>query len=74
MAAVYFLGTGITVITLLGAESYVQSLFYGGALIIAVILSQLSHQRASTTKWEIASQFRRILGSKENKVLRATEK
>lgn len=39
LVAVYFLGTGITGLELLGASSYIQDLFYGGALIIAVILS-----------------------------------
>jgi len=50
VVAVYFLGTGITAITLLGAESYVQSLFYGGALIVAVILSQLSRGNRSIAR------------------------
>lgn len=40
--AVYFLVTGITGLQLLGAASYVQQLFYGGALVVAVILSQLA--------------------------------
>jgi ribose transport system permease protein len=39
--AVYFLVTGITGLTFLGAGSYVQELFYGGALVVAVTLSQL---------------------------------
>lgn len=39
--AVYFLVTGITGFQLLGVSSFVQNLFYGGALIIAVLLSQL---------------------------------
>jgi ribose transport system permease protein len=38
--AVYFLVTGVTGLQLLGADSYVQQLFYGGALILAVALSQ----------------------------------
>jgi hypothetical protein len=33
--AVYFLATGITGLQLLGAESFVQQLSYGGALVIA---------------------------------------
>lgn len=45
--AVYFLITGITGLTLLGAETYVQSLFYGGALVIAVALSQLAKRRSA---------------------------
>lgn len=45
LAAVYFLVTGITGFQLLGAQSYVQDLFYGGALVIAVALSQLARGR-----------------------------
>jgi ribose transport system permease protein len=40
--ATYFLATGINGLQLMGAQGYVQQLFYGGALIIAVALSQLS--------------------------------
>jgi len=43
--AVYFLVTGITGLTMLGADTYVQNLFYGGALVIAVSLSQLVRNR-----------------------------
>ena len=45
VVAVYFLVTGITGFQLLGAQSYVQSLFYGGALVIAVALSQIARRR-----------------------------
>jgi ribose transport system permease protein len=45
VVAVYFLISGITGLQLLGAESYVQQLFYGGALVIAVTLSQLTNRR-----------------------------
>lgn len=38
--AVYFLVTGITALQLLGAKTFVQYLFYGIALILAVALSQ----------------------------------
>jgi ribose transport system permease protein len=41
----YFLVTGITGFTLLGYGSYVQDMFYGGALVIAVALSQLARKR-----------------------------
>jgi ribose transport system permease protein len=43
--SVYFLVTGITGLTMLGAQAYVQNLFYGGALVIAVSLSQLVRNR-----------------------------
>ena len=42
--AVYFLVTGITGLQLMGAQQYVQQLFYGGALVIAV-LSKLVRAR-----------------------------
>jgi ribose transport system permease protein len=47
--AVYFLITGITGLTMLGAPAYVQSLFYGGALVVAVSLSQLVRNRQPQT-------------------------
>jgi ribose transport system permease protein len=39
--AVYFLVTGITGLQLLGAQNYVQQIFYGAALLIAVTVSIL---------------------------------
>jgi len=45
IVAVYFLVTGITGLQLLGAQSYVQNLFYGGAVVLAVALSQLARRR-----------------------------
>lgn len=42
LVAVYFLVTGVTGLQLLGVESFVQQLFYGGALIAAVALSRLT--------------------------------
>ena len=50
IVAVYFLVTGITGLQLLGAESYVQDLFYGAALIVAVALSQLSRRRSISSR------------------------
>lgn len=41
LVAVYFLVTGITGLQLLGASSFVQDLFYGGALLAGVGASQL---------------------------------
>jgi ribose transport system permease protein len=43
--AVYFLVTGITGLSILGISTFVQDLFYGGALVIAVCLSQLVRGR-----------------------------
>lgn len=45
LAAVYFLTTGITGLTMLGIQTYVQNLFYGGALVVAVTLSQIAAKR-----------------------------
>jgi ribose transport system permease protein len=43
--AVYFLETGIAGLQLVGVESFVQNLFYGGALVAAVGLSQSARRR-----------------------------
>ena len=50
LIAVYFLVTGINGLQLLGVQSYVQQLFYGGALVLAVALSQLSRPPADGQK------------------------
>jgi ribose transport system permease protein len=43
--AMYFLATGITGLVTLGAQSFVQDLFYGGALIFAVAVAQILRGR-----------------------------
>lgn len=45
VVAVYFIVIGITGLTMLGIQSFVQNLFYGGALVLAVALSQLARKR-----------------------------
>lgn len=45
MIGVYVLTTGILGLTILGIPSFVQSLFYGGGLVLAVVLSQLVRRR-----------------------------
>jgi ribose transport system permease protein len=45
--AVYFLVTGITGLQLLGVQSFVQQLFYGAALILAVALSRITRDRST---------------------------
>ena len=52
-AAVYFLVTGIYGLSLMGIQVFVQNLFYGGALIIAVALSILV-RRSETREPDIA--------------------
>lgn len=39
--AVFFLSTGVAGLQLMGVQDYVQQLFYGGALVIAVTISQI---------------------------------
>jgi ribose transport system permease protein len=46
VVAVYFLVTGITGLTILGAQSWVQDVFYGTALVLAVALSTYSRRRS----------------------------
>lgn len=43
--AVYLLVSGITGLTMLGIDTFVQNLFYGGALVLAVAASQLVRKR-----------------------------
>jgi ribose transport system permease protein len=43
--AVFFLVTGITGLSFLGIDRFVQNIFNGGALILAVALSQLVRGR-----------------------------
>jgi ribose transport system permease protein len=43
--AVYFLVTGITGLALFGIQSWVQDMFYGGALVLAVTFSQIARRR-----------------------------
>ncbi len=44
--AVYFLSTGIAGLELLGAQSYIQQLFYGAALVLAVSISAIGKRKA----------------------------
>lgn len=43
--AVYFLVTGITGLQLLGFSGWIEQVFYGGSLIVAVILSRFAGER-----------------------------
>lgn len=43
--AVYFLVTGITGLELLGISSWVQNVFYGGSLVIAIGLARIAARR-----------------------------
>jgi ribose transport system permease protein len=46
--AVYFLVTGITGLQLLGVQNFVQNLFYGAALVIAVALPRIFNRRRAS--------------------------
>jgi ribose transport system permease protein len=43
--AVYFLATGVAGLELYGAQDYVQQLFYGAVLVVAVVISRLISRR-----------------------------
>ena len=43
--AVYFLVTGITGLQLLGLSSWIENVFYGGSLVIAVAIAQILRRR-----------------------------
>ncbi len=45
--AVYFLITGITGLQIVGLSGWIEQVFYGGALIVAVTLSQLASRASS---------------------------
>ncbi len=48
LIAVYFLVAGVVGLQMLGAASFVQQLFYGGALIVAVALSGAVRRRTAS--------------------------
>lgn len=54
LVAVYFLVTGVTGLQLLGVESFVQQLFYGGALVVAVAVSRLARGLPRITRGEMS--------------------
>ena len=47
--AVYFLVTGVTGLNLLGLTGWVEQVFYGASLIVAVTFSHLATRRRRTT-------------------------
>lgn len=50
LVAVYFLYSGVVGLQMLGAKNYVQDIFYGGALIAAVAISQAIRHKAAADK------------------------
>jgi ribose transport system permease protein len=47
--SVFFLAVGVNGMNLLGAQTYVQSLFYGGILVVAVVASRLINRRRAAS-------------------------
>lgn len=45
--SVFFLATGVSGMELIGAQTYVQSIFYGAILVIAVVFSRVINRRRS---------------------------
>jgi ribose transport system permease protein len=50
LVAVYFLVTGITGLELLGLSGWVQDVFYGGSLVLAVALGRIAARRRATSR------------------------
>jgi ribose transport system permease protein len=48
-AAVYFLATGITGLQFLGLSGWIENVFYGGSLVLAVLLSFVARRRVTTS-------------------------
>jgi ribose transport system permease protein len=47
LLGIYFLATGILGLQLLGEETWVSQVFYGGILVVAVTISTVLHRRSS---------------------------
>jgi ribose transport system permease protein len=50
LVAVYFLVTGITGLELLGLSGWVQDVFYGGSLVLAVALGRIAARRRAASR------------------------
>lgn len=50
LVAVYFLYSGVVGLQMLGAKNYVQDIFYGGALIAAVAISQAIRHKSTASR------------------------
>jgi ribose transport system permease protein len=47
---VYFLVTGITGLELLGLSGWISQVFYGGSLLIAVVVSRIAGARRTSRR------------------------
>ncbi len=52
----YFLFSGVVGLQMLGADNFVQQLFYGGALIVAVAVSQTIRRHAVASAAKAAAK------------------
>jgi ribose transport system permease protein len=50
VAAVYFLATGITGLQLMGLAQWIQQIFYGGSLVLAVTFATLAARRQASRR------------------------
>ena len=62
-ASVYFLVSGITGLELAGAGTFVQDLFYGGALIVAVALSIVARRRRALSSARAVAAGQQAVGA-----------
>jgi ribose/xylose/arabinose/galactoside ABC-type transport system permease subunit/ABC-type sugar transport system substrate-binding protein len=49
--AVYFLVTGIVGLQILGFSGWIEQVFYGGALVLAVVLSRIAAEKLKTVRF-----------------------
>lgn len=54
--AVYFLITGIVGLQILGLSGWIEQVFYGGALVLAVVLSRIAAEKLKSSRVQIVSQ------------------
>lgn len=63
--AVYFLETGITGLQLLGVPTFIQNIFYGGALIVAVLFSVLVNKAQAKKEFMMEQSLRNEANEKK---------
>ena len=55
--AVYFLVTGIVGLQILGFSGWIEQVFYGGALVLAVVLSRIAAEKLRSTGLSMRSEY-----------------
>ena len=66
--AVYFLITGIVGLQILGLSGWIEQVFYGAALVLAVVLSRIASEKLKTTRWNAAREFSNNKSSRQQEV------